>query len=97
MSRQIKTTDFSSMIESLIACDADKLTGLVKDALAHDTAAGDILNRGLIAGMDIVGEKMENGDMFIPEVLMAAMAMGNCVSILNPILGRTNPHPVPVS
>ena len=36
--------------------------------------------------MDIVGEKMENGDMFIPEVLMAAKAMGQCVAVLKPLL-----------
>jgi len=81
-------TDFNAMIDSLVSCDADKLTGLVNDALAQDTPAGDILNKGLIAGMDIVGEKMENGDMFIPEVLMAAQAMGNCVTILKPLLGE---------
>jgi len=36
--------------------------------------------------MDIVGEKMENGDMFISEVLMAAKAMASCVAILKPLL-----------
>jgi len=81
-------TDFNAMTDALVACDSAKLTGLVNDALAQDTPAGDILNKGLIAGMDIVGEKMENGDMFIPEVLMAAKAMGDCVVILNPLLGE---------
>jgi 5-methyltetrahydrofolate--homocysteine methyltransferase len=38
--------------------------------------------------MDIVGEKMENGDMFIPEVLMAAGAMGECVAVLKLLLGE---------
>ncbi len=80
-------TDFNAMIDALVSCDAGKLTELVNDALAQDTPAGDILNKGLIAGMDIVGEKMENGDMFIPEVLMAAQAMGSCVKILKPLLG----------
>ena len=75
-------TDFNSMADALISCDRDKLTGLVNDALAQNIPAGEILNKGLIAGMDIVGEKMENGDMFIPEVLMAAQAMGKCVAIL---------------
>jgi 5-methyltetrahydrofolate--homocysteine methyltransferase len=60
---------------------------LVKTALKSDTPAIDILNKGLIAGMDIVGEKMENGDMFIPEVLMAAKVMAGCVTILKPLLG----------
>jgi len=79
--------DFSGMQDALVHCDQDKLMGLVNAALAEDTRANDMLNQGLIAGMDIVGEKMENGDMFIPEVLMSAQAMGACVAILKPLLG----------
>ena len=81
-------TDFNAMTEALVSCDAAKLTDLVNAALADGAPAGDILNKGLIAGMDIVGEKMESGDMFIPEVLMAAQAMGACVEILKPMLGE---------
>lgn len=80
-------TDFSAMTDALVSCDGAKLTDLVNAALAADIPAADILNKGLIAGMDVVGEKMENGDMFIPEVLMAAKAMGGCVEILKPMLG----------
>ncbi len=81
-------TDFNAMQDALINCDPDKLVGLVNAALAENVPAVDILNQGLIAGMDIVGDKMENGDMFIPEVLMAAKAMGECVIILKPLLGE---------
>ena len=81
-------TDFNAMVETLVACDRDKLVGLVNTALGQDVPASDILNQGLIAGMDIVGEKMENGIMFIPEVLMAARTMGECVEILKPLLGE---------
>jgi len=80
--------DFNAIQDALIHCDKDKLEGLVNSALAEDVPATDILNKGLIAGMDIVGEKMENGDMFIPEVLMAAKSMGECVAILKPLLGE---------
>jgi 5-methyltetrahydrofolate--homocysteine methyltransferase len=38
--------------------------------------------------MDIVGEKMESGDMFIPEVLMSAQAMATSVEILKPLLAE---------
>ncbi len=79
--------DFNGMQEALVSCDQAALENLVNAALASDTPAIDILNNGLIAGMDIVGEKMENGDMFIPEVLMAAQAMGVCVGVLKPLLG----------
>jgi len=80
--------DFNAMQDALVQCDKDRAVGLVNTALAEDTSAADILNQGLIAGMDIVGEKMENGDMFIPEVLMAAQAMAECVAILKPLLGE---------
>lgn len=81
-------TDFNAIIETLVSCDPVKLKELVNTAIAQGTSASDILNKGLIAGMDIVGEKMENGDMFIPEVLMAAKAMGACVEVLKPLLGE---------
>ena len=80
--------DYNTMIEALVACDAAKVTELVNAAVKEGIAPSQILNKGLIAGMDIVGEKMENGDMFIPEVLMAARAMGECVAILKPLLGE---------
>ncbi|NOX32502.1 MAG: cobalamin-binding protein [Deltaproteobacteria bacterium] len=81
-------TDLNAMIDALVSCDGEKLTNLVNEALAGDIPASDILSKGLIAGMDIVGEKMENGDMFIPEVLMAARAMADCVTVLKPLLGE---------
>ncbi len=78
--------DYNQIQEALIQCDKDRLADLVKKALDESVPATDILNKGLIAGMDIVGEKMETGDMFIPEVLMAAQAMGECVAMLKPML-----------
>lgn len=80
--------DFNTMQETLVDLDEDSLLQLVNDALAEGCSASDILNNGLIAGMDIIGEKMENEDMFIPEVLMAAQIMGKGVEILKPLLGE---------
>ncbi len=56
-------TDFNEMTEALVGCDGDKLNNLVNAALAADVPAGDILNQGLITGMDIVGDHMERGDL----------------------------------
>lgn len=88
-------TDYYAIKDALIACDVDKLTGLVNSSLAQDVAAGDILNNGLIAGMDIVGERMEDGSMFIPEVLMAARAMASCVAISSHYWQMTSHRLVP--
>ncbi|MFO7883501.1 MAG: corrinoid protein [Desulfobacteraceae bacterium] len=79
-------TDFNEIQETLVNCDGDKLLELVEKAVEEKVPAEEILNKGLIAGMDIVGEKMENEDMFIPEVLMAAQAMSRCVELLKPLL-----------
>lgn len=79
-------TDMKPLMDALVSCDVDNLLNMVNDALADGVPATIILNDGLIAGMDIVGDKMENGDMFIPEVLMAAQAMSSCVTVLKPLL-----------
>src|SRR5680860_1500307 len=55
--------------------EREAVVSMVKDALDGGTDPADILNDGLIAAMQAVGEKMEEGDMFIPEVLRAAKTM----------------------
>ncbi|MCP4022792.1 MAG: cobalamin-binding protein [Desulfobacteraceae bacterium] len=80
--------DYNAIQDALVSCDKERLISLVKGEIEANTPAPEILNKGLIPGMDIVGEKMENGDMFIPEVLMAAQSMGECVEILKPLLGE---------
>jgi len=81
-------SDFGKITETLISGDGDSLSVLVKEAMESGQNAGDILREGLITGMDIVGERMESGDMFIPEVLMAAQAMAQSVEILKPHLAE---------
>lgn len=78
--------DLNLIKKTLIDCDSDKLKILIEDALAENIPASKILNEGLISGMKIVGEKMESGEMFIPEVLMTAATMASSVEILKPHL-----------
>ena len=80
-------SDLRRISEALVAMNEKKVTELVREALDKGVLAKEILNEGLIPGMDIVGEKMESGDMFIPEVLMSAKAMSAAVEILKPLLG----------
>ena len=81
-------SNLQTITETLITGDSKKLQELVQEALTAGIPANDILRKGLIAGMDIVGEKMQSGDMFIPEVLMAARAMSFSVEILKPLLAE---------
>jgi len=78
--------DFQNMIDTLIEGDEKKLTSMAQSALDEGISAKEILEKGLMAGMDIVGEKMEAEDMFIPEVLRSAKTMSAAIDILRPHL-----------
>lgn len=80
--------DLTEITDALIAGDNDTVLNLVQKTLNDGTAAKQILNDGLIKGMDIVGEKMEDGDMFIPEVLRCAKIMSAAVELLKPHLAE---------
>jgi 5-methyltetrahydrofolate--homocysteine methyltransferase len=79
-------SDFQPMIDSLMEGEEDALLALVRDALGRGVAAGEILDRGLIAAMEIVGDQMERQEIFIPQVLMAARTMGAALDVLKPHL-----------
>ena len=78
--------DAKLIVDALVEYDQSRVLELVQDALDQGIAAKEILNQGLIAGMGVVGEKMENEEMFIPEVLMAAKSMSSALEILKPLL-----------
>jgi 5-methyltetrahydrofolate--homocysteine methyltransferase len=78
--------DMNKIQEALVAADANRLCELVQSGIDQGLPAKDILNQGLIPAMDVVGERMESGEMFIPEVLMSANAMRQAVGILQPLL-----------
>jgi 5-methyltetrahydrofolate--homocysteine methyltransferase len=80
--------DFKAIGEALIACDEGRVLELVKSGMGQGVPAKDLLSQGLIAGMDVVGERMEKEEMFIPEVLVAAKAMSAAVQILKPLLAE---------
>jgi 5-methyltetrahydrofolate--homocysteine methyltransferase len=79
--------DLEAISQALIAADGNRVNALVKQALDEGVAAKVVLNEGLIRGMDVVGERMEEGEMFIPEVLMAAKSMAAALDLLRPLLG----------
>ncbi|MCF8106038.1 MAG: corrinoid protein [Desulfohalobiaceae bacterium] len=78
--------DMQKISDTLIAGKIEDLKKLVQQAIDEGTGASEILGKALMPGMDVVGERMENGDMFIPEVLMSAKAMSGTLEILKPLL-----------
>ena len=75
-----------SIFEKLQKGKAKEVSALVEQALNEGVKAEDILNDGLVAGMNVVGEKFRNNEVFVPEVLVAARAMNAGVKVLKPSL-----------
>ena len=71
-----------NLTDAVVKGDADKIKLLILELLNDGRDAHQIMHDGLIAGMNIVGEKMEKEEMFIPEVLMSARAMSGGVEML---------------
>ena len=61
--------------------------GLVEEAIAEGIEPIEILNKGMIDAMSVVGEKFKNNEIFVPEMLVAARAMKKGVEVLKPHLG----------
>jgi len=70
--------------------DDDAGAGVVQEALDQGLAPQDILSGGLIAGMDEVGKDFKAGELFVPEVLIAARAMHAGMGVLRPLLAESD-------
>jgi len=86
--------DLEGIKESLIKGDANKVKELVGTAVKENALVGDILNQGLIAGMNVVGTKFKNNEFYVPEVLIAARAMHAGMEILEPLLEKSGIKPI---
>lgn len=77
---------FKALIKSVVAGDASQVKETVQGMLDAGIKPLDIVQKGLIAGMDVVGINFKSGDLFVPEVLMAAAAMKDGVDVVKPHL-----------
>jgi 5-methyltetrahydrofolate--homocysteine methyltransferase len=77
---------YEDLCNAAINGDEDKVKELTQKMLDAGNKPLDIINKGLIAGMDIVGPRFKNGEMFVPEVLMAAKAMSSGIEMVKPLM-----------
>lgn len=68
---------------------APEVVASVNELLKRGLTPYDVLTKGLVAGMDVVGVDFRDGILFVPEVLMAAKAMKAGMEILRPLLAET--------
>ena len=85
---------FEEMSQLLQRGKARELVALVQEELALGVTPRDILEKSLITGMSVIGEKFKNNEIFVPEVLIAARAMNMTLAILRPLLVDAGVKPV---
>jgi 5-methyltetrahydrofolate--homocysteine methyltransferase len=86
--------DFEQIAKNLAEVNKPKVRELVQLALDQGVSAKEILDEGLMKGMDIVGGMMEREEIMIPEVLDAARFMGQIIDeMLKPLLVEGDVHP----
>lgn len=76
------------IVEKLVEGQTKKVKELVEQAVAAKMSAKEILNDGLLAGMNEVGVLFKEGELFVPEVLVAAKAMNAGMEVLKPLLSE---------
>jgi len=87
-------TTVEQIYARVVEGDMSGATDGVNTALAEGIAAPDILKQGLIAAMTEVGRLFEDGEYFVPEMLIGARAMQACVAILKPTLLEADIKPL---
>lgn len=75
--------------DAVIAGNAKKAEESARAAMEEGTPVVDILNQGLIAAMDVVGEKFRLNELYVPEMLIAARAMKAAMRVIEPQLVQT--------
>ena len=80
--------------EKLQRGKAKDVSALVTQALEENIAPETILNEGLVSGMNVIGDKFRNNEVFVPEVLVAARAMNAGLKILKPALSGAGVEPL---
>ncbi len=87
-------SQYNELQECIITGKKDRVGELTQQFLDEDKAAKEILDGGLIPGMAVVGKKFQEGEYFIPEMLLSARALNVGLDLLKPYLEASDVKPV---
>ena len=80
---------YQDLADAIIAGDNVKSKEITQKLVDSGVSSSDILNEGLVAGMEVVGRQFKANEMYIPEVLIAARAMHAAMDIIKPMLSES--------
>jgi 5-methyltetrahydrofolate--homocysteine methyltransferase len=80
---------FETLSNMVIEGGMDDIAVATQQALAEGAKPHEILEQGLLPGMNVVGQRFKAGDMYIPEVLLSARTMSVAMDVLKPLLSES--------
>jgi len=82
--------DYEGLANGVVSGDFNRVAELTKQAIDEGVAPVEIINQGLIKGMNVVGARFKAGDMYVPEVMMAARAMKAGMDLVKPLIAESD-------
>jgi 5-methyltetrahydrofolate--homocysteine methyltransferase len=78
--------EFKEIVEAVLIGDVEKTKTLTQEILKKGVSPHDIIEKGLMEGMNLVGDKFERREYFLPDLLVAAEAVKRATEIIKPFL-----------
>jgi len=86
--------DLQQLQQAILEGDADTTLQITQEALDAGTNPEELVHAHMIPAMDEVGRRFEEGEFFVPELLVAARAMKGALTLVTPILAQRGVEPV---
>ncbi|MDP4127990.1 MAG: corrinoid protein [Bacillota bacterium] len=83
-------SDFAQLAQAVFKGNAESVKGLTQTMIDAGVAPLEIISQGLVAGMDIVSPKFKAGEMYVPEVMMSARALGEGMKMVKPLIANSD-------
>jgi 5-methyltetrahydrofolate--homocysteine methyltransferase len=87
-------SQLQSIAEAVISGKSPEVQRLINEALESGTKPVDIINNGLIAGMQVIADRFKRNEIYVPEVLIAARAMNAGLALVKPLISDTDMKPI---
>lgn len=86
--------NLEALARAVVSGNAAEVQGLIEAALGEGLHPGTVVNEGLIAGMDEIGRRFKENEIFVPEVMLAAKAMQSGLAVLRPLMAEKKVEPL---
>jgi len=90
----LEMVDLQKIADGVIKGQAEEVGKFIQQALDENIPPKEILDNGLIAGMNVIGKRFKNNEVYVPEVLIAARAMHRGMDVLKPVLVKSGVQPI---